>query len=450
VSINSLNTTASPLYNLEPLGIGGAMAESLDSYTHRLASQHRVPRYLLDMVIESEGKSLERPKRSSHPLSLNGPSSVASDYVRQLAITTARPEVLGLGFGALTGAIARIGASRSMRAWCRECLEEQRLTGCPAYVPQLWSIPSYTVCHVHRAPLTTKCQSCGATFSTKTSWKNSWDCCARCGKSLGDEPGTYLTRLATEPSSRSLTSYAELAAEVLVDFVATVPRIAAERLEVGVNFEMLMNHCRKHGLAQTQADLARVTHVPVTFIHELATKKSTPSLTKLVRIAVICEVSLAGLLCPSLWESSAAGTVLDENPIDLPQTKQRKKYDWDSIEKEVVSAISSGDAMTPHAMARKMGICEKQFCLKLGKTVYRLRHAVASQKLMTKDQEYLVFKERVREVLSAAIKNNERTSRKAIARTLGVCINNSSYRKAFDDMKCTFARKMAKARARSF
>jgi hypothetical protein len=257
-------------------------------------------------------------------------------------------------------------------------------------------------------------------------------------------------RLATEPSSRNLPSYAELAAEVLVDFVATVPRIAAEKLQVGVDFERLMTHCRKHGLAQTQADLARVTHVPVTFIHELATKKFTPSLIKLVRIAVICEVSLAGLLCPSLWASSAAGITLDENPIDLPQTKQRKRYDWDSIEKEVVAALSSGEAMTPYAMAKKMGICEKQFCLTLGKTVYRLRHAAASQKLMAKDQEYLVFKDRVREVLSAAIKNNERTSRKAIAKKLGACINNLSYRKAFDEMTCLFARKMARALARSF
>jgi hypothetical protein len=56
-----------------------------------------------------------------------------------------------------------------------ECLEEQQLNGFPAYGPQFWTIPSYTVRHIHNAPVTTKCLLCEETFLTKVGWKTSWN-----------------------------------------------------------------------------------------------------------------------------------------------------------------------------------------------------------------------------------------------------------------------------------
>ncbi|UUZ74598.1 hypothetical protein LP414_19610 [Polaromonas sp. P1(28)-13] len=59
-------------------------------------------------------------------------------------------------------------------------------------------------------------------------------------------------------------------------------------------------------------------------------------------------------------------------------------------------------------MARQMGICEKQFWLKLGKTIFRLRHAMDGRKKIFQEKKYKVLREYVRksiEYFEASEKN---------------------------------------------
>ena len=433
MSITTLNSACSPLANMVPIGVGTARAESLDSYTQRLANAHRVPRYFIDLLVHGKTDSISRPKRPAAPGMLN--TLTQPDFAQRLVNLTARPDVALIGFGGLKGSINRLGLCRSERAWCLECFGEWRAASVEPYIPHLWAIPSYKVCHIHRSPLSVKCNACWATFNNESSWAGSFDVCPKCKAPLHIEPGTIPSNGGYRKVLKDIPEYEELAAQVLAEFVQDVLRITTENLMVGVDFEMLMEHCRKYDLAHTQADLARVVQLSVTTIHELATGKFPPGLSNLVRIAVTCEVALVGLICPALWRTTASGSKIEGKTSELPVGNKRKFYDWDEIEKRVIASIESGDAKPPHTMAREMGLCEKQFCLKLGKTIYRLRLAAASKNLMERDREYAEIKLRLTEKIKFAKKNRKRTSGTAMSKSLGIGINNKSFHKAYDDLK---------------
>lgn len=92
-------------------------------------------------------------------------------------------------------------------------------------------------------------------------------------------------------------------------------------------------------------------------------------------------------------------------------------------------------------MAREMGLCEKQFCLTLGRTIYLLRLAVANKKLMERDLEYADIKVRLIEKIKFARQNRQLTSRTAMSKKLGIGINNQTFHKAYDDLRPLLAKR---------
>ena len=114
------------------------------------------------------------------------------------------------------------------------------------------------------------------------------------------ELGTIPSNGGYRPIIKNASEYDELASHVLAEFMKDLHRITKENLTISTDFQMLLEHCRKYDLAHTQADSARVVHLSVATVHELATGKFPPGLANLVRIVVTCEVSLAGLICSEL------------------------------------------------------------------------------------------------------------------------------------------------------
>lgn len=422
----------SPLFNLEPMGYGTSRVESMDSYTMRLASEHRVPRYFIDALVQADKNLITRPKRSMNPGRLD--AHTQSEFGHRLASLTARPEVATLGFCRTQGAMNRIGLCRDNWAWCQECMGEWRASSQQTYFPHLWSIPSYKFCHVHRCPLTERCHACRTSFKHHFCWSSALDVCPKCGKALHIAPGTIPSNGGYRPMIKDTPEYDELASHVLAEFMEDLHRITKENLTISTDFQMLLEHCRKYDLAHTQAEFARVVHLSVATVHELATGKFPPGLANLVRIAVTCEIALAGLICPELWKTSASGSKIQAGKVNLPAGPKRKFYDWDSIEASVISAIDSGQAKPPHQMAREMGLCEKQFCLKLGKTVFRLRVAAASKKMVEQEGKYEEIKKRLVELGTLGTSDRKMTSRKLLSRKLGIGSNNELFRKAYNDV----------------
>ena len=161
-------------------------------------------------------------------------------------------------------------------------------------------------------------------------------------------------------------------------------------------------------------------------IHNLEHNEHAPSLEDLLQIAVSCEVSLAGLVCRDLWETTATGLKVEERSVKLPDSEKRIFYEWDAIEKQVVASIDARTAEAPWVMARPVSLCEKQFCLKLGKTVYRLRQAALNLKLSDKAGEYEDLKQRLMDAVKIAVANRHQKGRLSMAKKLGVGVQLSS------------------------
>lgn len=434
--INALNVAGNVLVNVKPIGVGTPMVESLDSYTRRLAAEHRVPRYFVDLLVVGKGVLIDRPKRHHGQICLDTPSKVSSNYARRLSELTATPEVACLGLGSLAGVLSRNNFHRKTRAWCEECLQRWKDEGAVLYTPLLWSLAGYQVCHIHYLPLTMRCEQCLAEYRTKKAWVGPLDVCSACGSALLKVADTKDTAKSDQRDQLEIIpGFQELTAHALADFAEDIQRIPQENLRVGTDFKLLMSHLQQYGLAATQSDIAQVAKVSATTVHELATQKYLPSLLSMLRIAVMFEISLSGLFCPALWGTSASGAKLDAFQVDLPSSQPRKRYEWDEIEGTVMKLIKSGSAKTPYVLAREMGICEKQFCLKLGKTVFRLRQAFNRQNLSIKEQMYLRMKKKVAEAFEYAKKTNRRTSRAALADQLGLPPTSKPFSKAYRDVR---------------
>lgn len=193
-------------------------------------------------------------------------------------------------------------------------------------------------------------------------------------------------------------------------------------------------HCQKYALANTPADLAKLAGLSRPTIHNLEHNEHAPCLGNLLRIAVTCEVSLEGLLCRDLWKTTAAGLKLEGRTVRLPELQKRVYYDWDAIEKQVLASIDAGTAEVPWVMARAMGLCEKQFCLKLGKTVYRLRHAALNLKWSEQAAEYEDLKQRLTDAVKIAVENRQQKGRMSMARKLKIGVHNPMFVRAHKEV----------------
>ena len=430
--------TMSALANIEPIGVGTPMAESLESYAQRVANAHRIPRYYLDLLLDGCTDNFLKPERTSNPTCLNTPSATAKRYAERLAELTARPAVRSLGLGIFTGVLSHLTINRQARVWCSECFAEWKASGAVSYWPQVWSFPQYTICHRHNIPLEGKCRSCGVlrgAFASDKPWKGALDQCPRCDTELYERLPVAVAGTVRRPSGfQKIPGYPELAAHALGDLVANINRVTAECLKVGTDFSMLMAHCQKYELANTSSDLARATGLARPTIHNLEHNEHAHCLENLVRIAVSCEVSVAGLVCPDLWETTATGLKVEGRNVKFPDSEKRIFYDWDAIEKQVLASIDAGTAEVPWVMAKSMGLCEKQFCLKLGKTVYRLRHAALNRKLSGKAGEYEDLKQRTMDAVKIAIANRQQKGRLSMAKKLGVGVHNPIFVRAHQEV----------------
>lgn len=428
-------TNAIVLISLEPINLGTDMVESLESYVQRVANAHHVPRYYVDMLVESNADALQQPKRAENPTCLNTPSKAVQQYVLRLEKLTGRSGVRSLGLGVFSGALSQLKVNRSHKAWCVTCLAEWKEDQKTAYWPQVWSFPQYSVCHVHNVKLESKCKKCATSFPPEKPWRVDLDMCPACRAPLytpKNEGETKTNGVVNE--GQKLPEYADLMAYALGELVANIKTIATNNMQVGTQFSLLIDHCQKYGLAKTPSDLARIAQLSRVTLHNLQHNEHAPSLDSLLRIAVIAEVSLAGLLCPKLWRTSASGFQIQEKDVKLPKASKRIYYDWDTIGEQVLASISAGTAEVPWKMARSMGLCEKQFCLKLGKTVHRLRSAALSRKLSENADAYEVMKVKLIKELELVTLKRQKKGRISMAKKLNVGVHNPLLVRAFAEV----------------
>jgi hypothetical protein len=124
----------SALYNIEPIGIGTPLVESLTSYVTRLAAAHsiHVGTFVRHIILGNFGRQyLARGPRLAgtfwrKSLALNGTGSWAADMVKVLEALTRRNDLRQLTLLSWHEVISHRGLLRRTRAWCPQCLGNGR------------------------------------------------------------------------------------------------------------------------------------------------------------------------------------------------------------------------------------------------------------------------------------------------------------------------------------
>ncbi len=163
-----------PVYALEPLGIGTAMTESLSSYLIRLADAHSVAvgdfvGRLLSEIPNPTGNIVTpatlASRAGSHGFracgyAINGTTERTAKWVYALEAATGRPDLRYLTLLSLRAALPQ-RVFRRHRTWCPACLEHWRMIGQAIYEPLGWTFELSTCCTVHKRSLCNTCHHCG-------------------------------------------------------------------------------------------------------------------------------------------------------------------------------------------------------------------------------------------------------------------------------------------------
>jgi TniQ len=186
----------SRLYQLEPIGIGTPMVESLSGYLARLAEAHCLSPYLLDLkeVAPLVGRRHdvcyhrgEGDMSSTSVQLVNGAGLVAEKMANALELLTQQAGLRHLTLWPWAAIFRRGGQAlqRHTRAWCPQCLREWRECGQTWYEPLLWTIGAVTVCVKHQRSLCQVCPHCGRRNGLLNSRLRP-GYCAHCWRPLSD------------------------------------------------------------------------------------------------------------------------------------------------------------------------------------------------------------------------------------------------------------------------
>lgn len=180
----------SKLYNIEPIGIGTSMVESLTSYITRLSHAHNVTvKNMLQFVIFP---MLQKNKplylsinnyRYSFSRNINGTDLTTLDFINALEKLTSRNDLSYLTLISWKG-IATEKSIGNHKKWCPHCLNAMQRENTSAYQPLLWNLRDVTICPLHNTPLERKCPKCDK-LQLRLSYKGNIANCQSCKTWLG-------------------------------------------------------------------------------------------------------------------------------------------------------------------------------------------------------------------------------------------------------------------------
>jgi transcriptional regulator with XRE-family HTH domain len=361
MNATSYSLPASPLMSILPMGCGTAMVESLDSYRQRLAAAHRVPPYFVDALVVGGEVRIERQKRTKTRICLDAPSRAAMEYAARLAQLTNQPTVEKLGLGILSSTVNRLGLRTSSVQWCPGCFWDMSKRGEPAYRPQLWSCLQYSICHIHKDFMRTRCPHCSRVWKSDAPCRGPMDVCNECNQSLFYLYGNRLLHLTVRvPRLEGTAKFRSSLA--LVDLITLLPQISSKGYSLKFDWDRLFSYCRKFDMVDSQADMARAIGVSPSVLTGFSNEKYLPSLDSLVWIAIFFGIYLPGLICPKLWKVSTSPTAykFTADACDLSRSKPRTYYDWSRIEKLVTAEIAKGCVDLPAVVAKRIELAPEK------------------------------------------------------------------------------------------
>lgn len=165
---------ASPLYPLEPLGVGTPLVEGVTSYVIRLADAHAVfpirliQQCVLPHLVAEPGHHPATARLGyvwgANGIVLNGLWDSTARWSAVLVDLTGSASLTAGTLLRWRDVLAVSHLLRCTHAWCPQCYAAWHAAGDPLYAPLVWSIAVVTICPQHGTSLQEHCPTCGATI----------------------------------------------------------------------------------------------------------------------------------------------------------------------------------------------------------------------------------------------------------------------------------------------
>ncbi|MGP4064634.1 TniQ family protein [Oceanobacillus sp. M65] len=186
----------STLYNLEPMGIGTLMVESLTSYLLRLSNVHNLKtrsliQYLIYPFLNKSTYDLKKSNNNiySDGRFLDGSTPLTIEFINALETLTHRKDLRYLTLISW-GGITNHKVITPYKKWCPQCLSKMKIENGTVYQPLLWNVKHVKICPLHNIQLRHTCPSCGSS-QLALNTKGSISTCNSCNTWLGKDEYNY-------------------------------------------------------------------------------------------------------------------------------------------------------------------------------------------------------------------------------------------------------------------
>lgn len=319
----------SRFYNIEPMGLGTLLVESLSSYVARLAAEHLVNAsnlavheigpHLTHVRLRSDSAVIGSHKSVSH---MNGNSLSAVEWANALEQLTRRKDIRCLTLLPFANLFSDKDSLKHSRSWCPSCLNEWQVKELTLYEPLIWCIKAVKLCPQHHEPLVSNCPHCGSS-SLVLAPRVLPGYCTHCEGWLGY---TTSSPIATEEIEYPIWSALEIG-ELLAGGSAKKQQRSGIIPSV-LNF-LIAKRIKRDGI---QA-LAKLLEISPYKLHQWQTGECLPGLNDLLWLCWLFKLKLVELEAEAnSWEKFSGydeRVAETENQMSL----NRSRTDWMKTEK---------------------------------------------------------------------------------------------------------------------
>lgn len=287
-------------YNLEPIGVGTPLGESLTSYIERLALNHCVtPGFLILNKIAPFVKNnyfkISKPKSLAQiyqqPQLINGTGIRAKKLIKVLERLTDRSDIRFVTMLPWAKLIYQQDLLRQYRAWCPICYEEWHNQGKTIYSPLLWSISAVNICPQHHKSLVYVCPCCQQQLPILAARSQS-GYCSKCKNWLGQSSSISFTNDNDLLSlDRNWQLYTAINVGELISLNPNYSGFVPQKLSPTI-INSLLSKVAKGSLFRFQ----KITGLPISFLSQLEFQRPNLNLITLLQICYALKISVIGFL----------------------------------------------------------------------------------------------------------------------------------------------------------
>jgi transcriptional regulator with XRE-family HTH domain len=347
----------SRLYQLEPVGIGTPLVESLTGYISRLAEAHCVnPGVLMEKELATlvnkdyGGANLHRIyKRTT---ALNGSGVMAMDLVKALQELTLREDLHFLTLLDWYKLFPSRNLLRPFRAWCPSCYQEWYEKKQLIHEPLLWSLDVVQICPYHHHQLIFECPHCHQK-NTTLAWKSRPGYCSKCGEWLG------LT-LDIESANRKTLKNNGLEqriwiAKTIGELIAATPYLnnSLSSTTIALTISNWVEQIAEGNIAE----FARQINIPRNTVWLWCKGQNLPSLEALTNICYYFGVSLLSFFTEETNNLCLSKKLL-ATQVKNTSRKRMKPFNSEKVKSYLEALLTNDDSpvLSMEEVARQLGI----------------------------------------------------------------------------------------------